>query len=125
MELNIVTLPKETNVAFGLRASPGVSPLEETAAGEPKYVPSSKPVTVSPLKDPRALTEHLNQQLKDVSMEARYSIDDKTNQVIIRIVNSTSGELLRQIPDEYAVRMADAMANTEHAAMTNLVDEKV
>jgi flagellar protein FlaG len=51
----------------------------------------------------------IHERLKREGLEARYSMDDATRSVVVKIVNATTGELLRQIPGEEALQLASAL----------------
>jgi uncharacterized FlaG/YvyC family protein len=53
--------------------------------------------------------EMINEQLKSSNSSLQFSIDDKTNDVIVRIVDRDSGEVIRQIPPESIVKLRDSM----------------
>lgn len=65
----------------------------------------------------------LNNHLAERQLEARYSVDDATNFTVIKIVDSLSGEMLRQIPSVAAIRLARALSQSPTAP--HLLDEKV
>jgi flagellar protein FlaG len=51
----------------------------------------------------------INEQLKSSNSSIQFSIDDKSNDVIVRIVNKDTGEVIRQIPPESIVKLRDSM----------------
>jgi len=53
--------------------------------------------------------EMINEQLKSSNSSIQFSVDDKSNDVIVRIVDRDSGEVIRQIPPESIVRLRDSM----------------
>ena len=48
--------------------------------------------------------------LRTTSISVQFEIDHTTNKIVTKIVNNANGEVIRQIPTEEVVRMADAMA---------------
>jgi len=65
----------------------------------------------------RAERSHIDTALKKVadalrttSVSVQFEIDHATNRVVTKIVDNASGEVIRQIPNEEVVRIADAMA---------------
>jgi flagellar protein FlaG len=48
----------------------------------------------------------LNASLQARSVGLQFEVDEDTDKVIIRVVDRDSGELIRQIPSEEAVRIA-------------------
>jgi flagellar protein FlaG len=100
-------------------AATEASPVQETAAA-----PSGDPAA-----EALDAVKTLNESLVKPPLQALYSVDDETHQIVIKIVNQDSGELLRQIPNEAAVRLARAVSSCPApsscpATMPNLVDEK-
>jgi flagellar protein FlaG len=53
--------------------------------------------------------EMINEQLKSANSSIQFSVDDKSNEVIVRIVDRDSGEVIRQIPPESIVRLRERM----------------
>lgn len=54
--------------------------------------------------------DSVNQAIRARNVQIEFEIDDRTSEVITRIVDRTSGELIRQIPAEEVVRIARAMS---------------
>ncbi|AGE26697.1 MULTISPECIES: flagellar protein FlaG [Pseudomonas] len=50
-----------------------------------------------------------------------FSIDDSTHRVVVKVIATDSGEVIRQIPSETALKLAQNLANASHV----LFDEKV
>jgi len=53
--------------------------------------------------------EMINEQLKSSNSSLQFIVDDKSNDVIVRIIDRDSGEVIRQIPPESIVRLRDSM----------------
>jgi flagellar protein FlaG len=49
----------------------------------------------------------INDQLKALNRAVQFSIDEKTKTIIARIVDTETGEVIRQIPPENIVRLRD------------------
>lgn len=71
-----------------------------------------KPVAVAqpdPQEVRRSLqeaAERLNKQMTRSSRDLSFSVDDVANTVVITVKNRDSGEVIRQIPSEVALRVA-------------------
>ena len=80
-------------------------------AARPKAAETAKPVAVAkadPQETRRTLeeaTEHLNQQMRRNSRDLSFSVDDVANKVVLTVKNK-EGEVVRQIPNEVALRVA-------------------
>ena len=87
------------------RPEPVVSPVLPTAIAE-----SIKPEQADPQRMRQELTEavdKLNQQMSRNNYNLAFTMDDSTNQVVIQVRNKNTGDLVRQIPNEAALRMAN------------------
>ncbi len=93
-------------------ASPAPGQTPRAAAPEPAPVPQAQDVSEA--------VEKLNARFAPHRMEAQYSIDEHTKDIIIKIVNADSGEVVRQIPTESALRLVAAL----RTASPHLLDEK-
>jgi len=51
----------------------------------------------------------INEQLKSLNSSIQFSVDDKANEVIVRIVDRDTGEVIRQIPPESIVRLRESL----------------
>ncbi|MEN6473600.1 MAG: flagellar protein FlaG [Syntrophaceae bacterium] len=51
----------------------------------------------------------INQQLKTADSSLQFSVDDTSNEVVVRIVERDSGKVIRQIPPESIVRLRENM----------------
>lgn len=71
-----------------------------------------------PLVDPAAMRrnlaeaiEHLNNMAQRNNYNLNFSVDDQTKQVVVRVRDAKSGEVIRQIPNEAALRMAHNLSD--------------
>ena len=81
---------------------------------EPRPAPDADPGSANEI---HAAIEKLNRRLEARPLEARYSVDEATRRVVVKIVNRDSGETLCQIPSEEALRLAAVLTeNTGRAA---------
>jgi flagellar protein FlaG len=75
--------------------------------------PPAKPVVnFDPEKERKELEEailKLNEMLQDNSRTVSFSMDVKLGQPIVFVKNLSTGEVVRQIPNEVVVRMAHAI----------------
>ncbi|HEY7771668.1 MAG TPA: flagellar protein FlaG [Marinagarivorans sp.] len=63
--------------------------------------------------------ETANEFVQTVQRDLHFSIDDETERTVVKVVESSSGEVIRQIPDETFLELARKMK--EHGQV-NLVD---
>ena len=53
--------------------------------------------------------ERINEQLRAAAQNIRFSIDEDTGKTIVRVVDSNSGELIRQIPSEEVLAVSRSL----------------
>ena len=90
--------------------------VKATEAARPQMAEATKPA-VSAIPDPHearreleAATEQLNQQMRRNSRDLSFSVDDVANKVVVTVKNR-EGEVVRQIPNEAALRVAHNLDN--------------
>ncbi len=97
---------------------PSHRPVEPVRAPEPSHEPAvvtppAKPVVnFDPEKERKELQEailKLNEMLQDNSRTVSFSMDVKLGRPIVFVKNLSTGEVVRQIPNEVVVRMAHAI----------------
>lgn len=53
-----------------------------------------------------AAVTHINQVLQQTSRNLQFSVDDSTKRVVVKVVDTQTGELVRQIPSEETLAIA-------------------
>jgi flagellar protein FlaG len=80
--------------------------------GRPVPPPASKATLVDPREMQKKLDEavkRLNEQMQDNRRQLGFSVDDRLNRQIVRVTNKETGELVRQIPSEVVIRVANSI----------------
>lgn len=96
--------------ATGAPTPKPAAPLDVQA--RPQAPVETKPVIekrLDPQEARRTLeeaTEHLNKQMSRNSRDLSFSVDDVANKVVVTVKSRESGEVVRQIPSEVALRVA-------------------
>lgn len=110
-----------------MRAADGLPPSQKTAPapraagmpGDVSELPASKAVAntkASEADKPGAgqlqqSLEDINKVLAGFSISVQFEIDPDYSELIVKVVDQDSGELIRRIPNEEVVRMSKAMDN--------------
>jgi flagellar protein FlaG len=63
----------------------------------------------------------INDQLKTANSSLQFTVDDKSKELVVRIVDRDSGRVIRQIPPESIVRLRESMKELSGL----LVEEKI
>jgi len=50
--------------------------------------------------------EQINDRMRQMSRNLAFSVDDKANRTVITVTNSTTGEVVRQIPNEIVLEVS-------------------
>jgi flagellar protein FlaG len=51
----------------------------------------------------------LNEQMKETQTKLGFSVDNQTDRLIVKVTNKETGELVRQIPAEAVVKVAQSI----------------
>lgn len=96
---------------------------QDNQPDKPLEVSTAK--TSTEFKEPRR--EELEQAVKNiqefvqaVKRQLEFSIDDSTGKVVVKVIATQSGEVVRQIPSEAALKLAQSLTN----ASSLLFDEQ-
>lgn len=108
-----------------LNQAPSVN-AQQSATSEK---PSPQPVDVSaiaPMDQPkRAELEQAVTDIREFVQTSKrnldFSIDDSTGRVVVKVIATESGEVIRQLPSEAALKLAASLSD----ASSLLFDEKV
>ena len=80
--------------------------VAESASSDGKVLPpetKEKEVSSEDLK--QAVTE-LNQHIQNIERDLFFSVDDSSGRTIVKVVNSETEEVIRQIPSEEVLRIS-------------------
>jgi len=69
--------------------------------------------------------EKLNQSVSDKASNLHFSIDQDLKKVIVKVVDNTTGEVVKQIPSKEAVELAKSLEKNSVSQHGLLVDSKV
>lgn len=72
-------------------------------------------------KELKSALRDVNEHMQNIQRNLQFEVDKESNQTIVRVVDTQSGEVVRQIPAEEVIRMAkrmeemDGLLMSEHA----------
>ena len=93
------------------------APQAQAAAPVPANSGASTPAvapaaSVDPAELQKKLEEavaRLNEQMEANGRKLGFSVDDRLNKQIVRVMNKETGEVVRQIPNEVVIRVANSI----------------
>ena len=65
--------------------------------------------------------QEIEKFVQSIKRNLEFSIDEHSGKVIVKVIASETGEVVRQIPSAEALKLADSLANASHV----LFDAKV
>lgn len=128
-DLTVNTHPSRSlpGQAVSLPAAAGKAPAAEAKASanaELVLAPPKAPklqLDVKELeKNLKEAIQMLNEQMKSSGRHLNFSIDQEVNRTIIKVKNSNTGELVRQIPDETVLRVAHSIEKVKGMLLDEL-----
>ena len=125
------TRAPQKNATVAMAAPPGLQPQE--ASGEETAANTAVRPTadVSQAQDSRANREALEDAIASMQeyvqvakRELEFQVDDSTGRTLVRVIDSESGDVIRQLPPEAVIAAADALADfaTERSVNGLLLD---
>ncbi|PAU80190.1 flagellar biosynthesis protein FlaG [Halovibrio salipaludis] len=114
------------------RASSSSQPAENKASREDSVVPlrtdnSEVSKAEKTEKQNEAMREELDKavsQLNDfvqsVQRDLEFEVNDETGQTVVRVIDQQTEEVVRQIPDELAVKLAENLQQEEPLSLLNI-----
>ncbi len=89
------------------QVAPRVQLPNQDARGTQAEVPAVKAFDPAKMQQElREALERLNDQMRKQGRSLSFSMDEQLNQTIIQVKDSNTGQVVRQIPNEAAVRSA-------------------
>ena len=61
----------------------------------------------------------LNDFVQNIRRNLEFTIDDESGRIVIKVIDSESKEIIRQIPPEEAVQLAQALEGTRDGTILN------
>ena len=90
----------------------------ERSALPARQTPAAPPVEIHKIE---SVTRQIDSFLRSMNKSLQFRVDETTGQMIVSICDSETGEIIRQVPGEEALRIAQ---NIE-SRLSGILDEKV
>jgi len=95
------------------RSGPGsgaiaqVSPHHEKEAAQPKETLQKKTLSADEVQMD---IEAINDQLESMNRSIRFSIDDSSKDVVVKVVDKDTGEVIKQFPPEQVLKLRERLS---------------
>jgi flagellar protein FlaG len=90
----------------------------EKSAEPVRQKPAAPPVEIHKIE---SVTRQIDSFLRSMNKSLQFRVDESTGQMIVSICDSETGEVIRQVPGEEALRIAQNLENR----LSGMLDEKV
>jgi flagellar protein FlaG len=84
-------------------------------------VPAAKPVQAVEIARIESVRKQIDTFLRSTNLALQFRVDDATGRMVVSVTDAVTGEVIRQVPGEEALRMAERI----DASIGALLDEKV
>ena len=71
------------------------------------------PVKVQGIDDVKSAVAEIEKFLKETRRNLEFSTDEESGKIVVKVIASDSGELIRQIPSEEALRIAHSLSDVK------------
>ena len=77
-----------------------------TAVAAPVALPAVAPKKAAPVEQLRQIAAAMEKFVRDSGRSLQFSVDEGSDQVVVKVIDETTGEVIRQIPNEEFLRIA-------------------
>ena len=91
------------------------------AVANVEKVPVSKPAVAVEIPKMESVTRQIDTFLRSMNRALQFRVDQASGRMVVSITDAATGEVIRQVPGEEALRMAERI----DAQIGALLDEKV
>lgn len=110
--------PPAVSHSNGGTAAGGAAPVRPVQEITPHD--TAKPPVASP-QEVKTAARQIESYLKSIGRQLEFRVDENSGRTVITVKDSSTGEVIRQIPGEESLRLAKALGGQSHA----LVDLEV
>lgn len=89
----------------GVSASPQAAPVSDAQPADSVTTKAAEP-TPAQLQ---GAVDKINSAMKEINSNLQFSIDDDTKRVVVKVIESKTGEVIKQFPSEEALSIAKAI----------------
>lgn len=100
------------------------APASGAVPEQPRPPAATVPVADSPGRDLEAATVQIERAVRASGRNLQFRVDDESGRVVVSVRDSDTGELIRQIPSEAALRIARSLDQGQPVPDSLLVEER-
>ena len=108
---------EKTTEPLPLQKATGLLPGRQDDAVNGKTVPSTaRSQDLNEQNLDQAIAK-INQYVQQVQRDLQFSVDDESGKTVIKVIDSESKEIIRQIPEEIILRVAESIEVTHEGTL--------
>ena len=127
--MNVAPLGSPTPIPATGEGRRSATPADRgvAAAASPAASPVTREERATLLERTRNAAQQIESFVRSQGRNLEFRVDDATGVVVVRVRDARTGEVIRQIPNEAALRFAERLASAapEEGAASLLLDEVV
>lgn len=112
-EIQPITLEQWIKPGGELKRDELIRPVDESKGGEAtRDSVSSKTgaetqtsILKISLEETKKLAEQIQKYLSEINVSLSFDVDDKTHDIVVKVINRETGKLIRQIPPEELLKL--------------------
>jgi flagellar protein FlaG len=117
--MKIVDANSDFDMKVQRAARADAPPAATEQAAEPvRQAPAAPPVEVHKIE---SVTRQIDSFLRSINRSLQFRVDQGTGRLIVSICDAETGEVIRQVPGEEALRIAQNL----ESRLSGMLDEKV
>jgi flagellar protein FlaG len=112
-----------TSIEMQARSSAQPRAAEAKAVPAPAPAPAPRQTPAAPAVEiPKieSVTRQIDSYLRSINKSLQFRVDESTGQMVVSICDASTGEVIRQVPGEEALRIAQRIENQ----LSTMLDEK-
>jgi flagellar protein FlaG len=113
MNIDTSTAPKPVTVAVPNSVPPEAAAIAK-ASPTPPPEPRPSPATMDAI---RAAAKQIDSFLKSIGRSLDIRVDDATGRTVVTVRDANSGDVIRQIPSEEALKLARSLGESSAAIL--------
>lgn len=82
------------------------------------------PINVQGVDEVKSAVAEIEKFLKETRRNLEFSTDEESGKIVVKVIASDSGELIRQIPSEEALRIAHSLSDVKVFCSTPRFDRR-
>ncbi len=112
----------DSTARVAIRELDAVAPVAKPAAQPQPALPARPPAAaaVPDAERVKAAAKQLDSYLKSSGRNLEFRVDEKSGRVVVKVHDSATGEVIRQIPNEETLRLAESLADPVNGGSTVL-----